>query len=116
MFVVISAVGFYQVGLIVVRRFIQITVGFDKAGAVKRLACIVADNELNVSFIKVTQLRRKRMANVLVGEAYIEFIVSDDELNVSFIKVTQLRRKRMANVLVGDHHQEHWPFVSAGVA
>ena len=71
MFVVISAVGFYQVGLLVVRRFIQITVGFDKAGAVKRLACIVADNELNVSFIKVTQLRRKRMANVLVGDHHL---------------------------------------------
>ena len=71
MFVVISAVSFDQVGFVIVCGLIQITVGLEETGSVKRPTRVVADDEFNIRLVKVTQLRRKRMANVLVGDHYL---------------------------------------------
>src|SRR5712675_1172434 len=68
MFVVISAVRFYQVGLVVMRVFVEITVRLYETGPVNRLARIIADDEFDIGFVKVTQLWRKRMADILVGD------------------------------------------------
>ena len=68
MFVVIGAVRFDQVGLVVMRVFVEITVRLYETGPVNSLARIVADDEFDIGFVKVTQLWRKRMADILVGD------------------------------------------------
>src|SRR5258708_14424921 len=68
MFVVISAVRFDQVGFVIVGGLMQITIGLEETGPVKRLTRVVGDDEFNIRLVKVTQFRRKRMANVLVGD------------------------------------------------
>src|SRR5438552_10303789 len=68
MFVVISAVSFDQIRFIVVCSFIKITIRLYETGPVKRLARVVADDKLDIGFVKVPQLGRERMTYVLVRD------------------------------------------------
>src|SRR6266496_687703 len=68
MFVVVSAVGLNQVGLVVVRRSVKITIRFDEARAIERLARVIAYDKLHECLIKIAQLRWERMPDVFVGD------------------------------------------------
>src|SRR4051794_33951325 len=70
MFIVIGAVRLHKVGLVIVGRLVKITVWFDKARSIKRLARIVADDELDKGFIKIAQLRWERMPDVFICDDY----------------------------------------------
>src|SRR6202040_1032570 len=68
MLVVITAVGFNQVRLVIVRRLVQIAAGLDEAGTIEGFAGVVTNGEFDKGLVKIAQLRRKRMANVLVRD------------------------------------------------
>src|SRR5713226_741937 len=88
MFVVITAVSFDQVRFIIVCGFIKIPVRLDETRPVERPARVVADDELDIGFVKVPQLRRERMTYVLVGDYHI----SSDAIAAGNLKVATINR------------------------
>ena len=66
MLVVVGSVELHQIGLVVVRRLIQITVGLQKARLIESLALVITHREFNERLIEVAQFRRERVADVLV--------------------------------------------------
>src|SRR2546421_10415122 len=66
MLVVERAVRLDEIGLVVMRRLVKVAVRFDEAGVKERLPCIIFDGELDERLVEIAQLRRERVAYVLV--------------------------------------------------
>src|SRR5438067_6950170 len=69
MLVVEGSVGHHEVSLVVVRRLVEEAVGPDEAGLEENASGRgVGDGELYVRLVEVAQLRRERVAEVLVRD------------------------------------------------